>query len=74
MLADDNGKGYFTSDKEGGRIVVSSLLDEGHMLEVVMHELVHAIDYYFGLRLEHPQVHGLGTGLAQALMPHMRSK
>lgn len=73
-LADSSTKGYFITDKDGGRLHISSMLDESHTMEVLFHELIHAIDYYFGLNLDHTQVHGLGTGLAQALWPLMRKE
>lgn len=68
----DGATGYFITDKAGPRIVVYPDQGDSHTNETILHELVHALDYYMGLNLDHSQVHGLGTGLAQALAPFLK--
>ncbi len=48
---------------------------EEHMLDTLMHELVHALDYEMGIGLKEKQVAKLGTGLAHLLCenPKLRS-
>ena len=68
----DGAMGMFVADKQGSRILLYPYLDESHATEVILHELVHALDYHFGFGLSHKQVHGLGTALAQSLAPYIK--
>lgn len=50
-------------DRVGLEIHIASDLSDGRKTEVLLHEVIHAIDYAFGLDFEEPQVDRLAHGL-----------
>jgi hypothetical protein len=63
---------YILGDAGDSSIHISDKIEDPlFFTKIVLHELIHAVDYATGLKLKHKQVHGLGNALAVALKPYL---
>lgn len=72
-LADGTRCAGFT-DTENGRIVVAENLKPDNQREVLLHELIHAVDDTLSIGLKEKEVHQLSVGLYTVLKenPNLR--